>query len=141
MPMNKKIPHDWIDLIKKFQDLGDEKVEVTEEQAKQLLSRSAIAKENEAKNRSEGKKRFEIRALRDIESQEILLQKAIFIDGEHFDWDVDHEALAWAERQGPVFFAAVQKDINNHFLACLSEVVGREIRMVDFQNAMKTGWI
>lgn len=65
----------------------------------------------------------------------------IFVDGELFDWSVDEESVAWAQKQGPEYFAAAQKDIVKHFFESLSEMVGRQITHKQFEIAKKTGWI
>lgn len=70
-----------------------------------------------------------------------MVQKAIFIDGEHFDWSVDEESLKEAAAMGEIYFQAVQKDIAKHFLDSLSEVVGREVTLAEFNQALITGEI
>lgn len=84
------------------------------------------------------KKKFEVRLER---LPDKFFQKNIYIDGELFDWSIDEESFEWAKKQGPEFFEVVKKDIANHFLESLSEMVGRKITLEDFNQALKTGWI
>lgn len=69
------------------------------------------------------------------------IEKAIFIDGELLDWSVDISSLMEAKRMGPVFFRAVQRDIERHFVESVSEVVGRKVTPEEIKNATATGWI
>ena len=69
------------------------------------------------------------------------IEKAIFIDGEFLDWSVDVSSLAEAMQMGPMFFRAVQKDIEKHFTESVSEVLGRRVTTEDIKLATKTGWI
>jgi hypothetical protein len=84
------------------------------------------------------KKKFEVRL---EHTPDGFMQKNIYIDGELFDWSIDEESFEWAKKQGPVFFEATKKDIANHFLESLCEMVGRKITIEDFKLATKTGWI
>jgi hypothetical protein len=79
------------------------------------------------------KKRFELKTNG--------VQKAVFVDGELFDWDVDHASVAEAMRMGPEYFMAAKKDIQKHFLDSLSEMVGRQLTVKDVAIATKQGWI
>jgi hypothetical protein len=67
--------------------------------------------------------------------------EGIFVDGELFDWSINEEDVQWARKQGPEYFAAVQKDIVKHFFECLSEMVGRPVTDKELEKAKKTGWI
>lgn len=85
----------------------------------------------------ENKKRFEVKVRRNGKH----IEKAIFIDGEFFDWTVDQESLREVAKMGPEYLAAAQKDIERHFLQSLSEMVGRDLTAKDFVKALQTGWI
>ena len=69
------------------------------------------------------------------------VEKAIFIDGELLDWSIDIGSLMEAQRMGPQYFAAAQKDIERHFVASVSEVIGQQLTVADIQRAIATGWI
>lgn len=69
------------------------------------------------------------------------IEKAIFIDGEMLDWSVDISSLMEAMKMGPKFYRAAQRDIEQHFTASVSEVVGRHVTAQDIKDAIKTGWI
>lgn len=84
------------------------------------------------------KKKFEVRT---ESTKDGFFQRNIYVDGEFFDWSIDEKSLDWAKNQGPVFFEATKKDIANHFLDSLSEMVGRKITIEEFKLALKTGWI
>jgi hypothetical protein len=84
-----------------------------------------------------GMKRFEVKQ-RTFNGK---IERAIFVDGEHFDWEVDQKSLEWALQQGPEMFAVVQRDIQRHFLESLSEFCHKDITFVEFMQATQTGWI
>ena len=69
------------------------------------------------------------------------VEKAIFIDGELLDWSIDVSSLMEAQRMGPQFFRAAQKDIERHFIESVSEVIGQQLTATDIQRAIATGWI
>lgn len=69
------------------------------------------------------------------------LEKAIFIDGELLDWQVDLASLMDAMKMGPKFFKEIQKDIGEHFVESVSETIGRPVTNEDIKKATKTGWI
>lgn len=93
----------------------------------------------EEKYRDQGKKKFELKISPPDENG--MQERQIFIDGELFDWGIDEHAFAYAKKMGPEYFRAAQIDIAKHFLASLSEVVGREVTYHDLTQAQKTGWI
>jgi hypothetical protein len=68
-------------------------------------------------------------------------EKAIFINGEIFDWKADPKSISDAMRMGPEYMKAAQKDIQKHFLDSLSEIVGRQLTAIDIARASKEGWI
>jgi len=86
----------------------------------------------------DNKKKFEVKMEKTPDG---FFQRNIYVDGEYFDWSIDEQSLDWAKKQGPEFFEVVKKDIANHFLDSLSEMVGRKITFNDFQAALKTGLI
>lgn len=88
--------------------------------------------------RNEGKKKFEVK-LRAGEAGRV--EKAIFIDDELLDWQVDVNALFEAKKMGPAIFHAVQKDVEKHFVESVGEFLGRRVSMEDINSAIKTGWI
>jgi hypothetical protein len=94
--------------------------------------------EKEQKLREEGKKKFEVRTIWDENGFQ---ERAVFVDGEYFDWGIDEEAFDWAVKQGPEYLRIIKMDIAKHFLESLSEMVGRKVTMIDFEQARKTGWI
>ena len=78
-------------------------------------------------------KKFEIKKLNN--------EKAIFIDDEKFDYEVDKKSLEEMKRLGPQYFLAAKADIQKHFLEVISEFVGREIQSKDIAYASQHGWI
>ena len=81
--------------------------------------------------------RFEVK-MRGIGGE---LEKAIFIDGELLDWQVDLASLMDAMKMGPKFFREIQKDIGKHFVESVSETLGRKVTEADIKQATQTGWI
>lgn len=69
------------------------------------------------------------------------LEKAIFIDGELLDWAVDASSLMDAMKMGPIFYKAIQADIEKHFVESVSEVVGRKLTAAEIKQAIQNGWI
>ena len=69
------------------------------------------------------------------------IEKAIFIGGEQLDWAVDASSLMDATQMGPMFFRAVQRDIEKHFVESVSEFVGRKVTPDEIKTAIQTGWI
>lgn len=86
----------------------------------------------------EPKVRFEVKMRND---PRMGIQKAVFIDGEKLDWEVDAQSLAEAMRMGPKFFRAVQRDIERHYVESVSEFIGRKVTAKDIKEAIKTGWL
>ena len=70
-----------------------------------------------------------------------VLEKAIFIDGEILDWQVDITSLMDAMKMGKMYYRAVQRDIEKHFTESVSETIGRKVNAEDIKEAIKTGWI
>jgi len=82
--------------------------------------------------------RFEVKMRND---PSMGIQKAVFIDGEKLDWEVDAQSLMEAMRMGPKFFKVVQRDIERHYVESVSEFIGRQVTATDIKKAIKTGWI
>lgn len=85
-----------------------------------------------------GRKRFQVKMRQGNNGS---IKKAIFIDGELLDWSVDVSSLIEAFKMGPDIFRAAQLDIEKHFVASVSEVVGRHVTSDEIKTAIKTGWI
>ena len=86
----------------------------------------------------EGKKKFEVK-MRAAPGGGV--EKAIFIGGEILDWQVDVNSLMDAMRMGPMYFKAVQRDIERHFVESVSDFVGRKLTADDIKKAIKDGYI
>jgi len=69
------------------------------------------------------------------------VKKAIFIDNELLDWSIDIGSLMEAQRMGPEYFRAAQRDIQKHFVESVSEFVGRKFTAAEIQIATTTGWL
>lgn len=68
-------------------------------------------------------------------------KRAIFIDDELFDWEIDSDSLEKARKMGPQIYAAAVQDIQKHFMDSLSDFMGREITVQEFSEATRTGWL
>ncbi len=88
--------------------------------------------------REQGMKRFEVAVKLHPNGT---IEKGIFIDGEHLDYSIDITAYMAAAKEGLHMKRAVQADIAKHFIACVSEVVGRKVTVQELIEAHKTGWI
>jgi hypothetical protein len=67
--------------------------------------------------------------------------RAIFIDGQKFDFSIDKNSLMQAAQMGNEYFKAAQKDIQKYFIDSLSEVLNRKVTTEEISQAQKTGWI
>lgn len=85
-----------------------------------------------------GLKRFEVK-MRAAKGGGV--EKAIFINGELLDWQIDLMSFAEACKMGPSFKAEAQKDIAKHFIDSVSDVLGRHVTLEQIKTAIKTGWI
>lgn len=85
-----------------------------------------------------GMKRFEVK-MRPAKGGGI--EKAIFIDGELLDWQIDLMSFAEACKMGPAFKLEAQKNIAEHFVESVSDVLGRKVTLEEIKTAIKTGWI
>ena len=85
------------------------------------------------------KKKFEIKM---GINQDHSFSKNIYVDGELFDWSINEKDFQEViKSKDPRLIMAVQQDIAKHFLASLSEFVGKRLTFEDIKNAEKTGWI
>jgi hypothetical protein len=85
-----------------------------------------------------GKKRFEVK-MRPAKGGGI--EKAIFIDDEMLDWQVDLNSYMDAMKMGPHFRREIQRDIEKHFIESVSDFLGRKVTIEEIKEAIKTGWI
>lgn len=69
------------------------------------------------------------------------LEKAIFIDGELLDWQIDMNSYVEACKMGMHFQREAQKSIEKHFVDSVSDTLGRKVTMEEIKVAIKTGWI
>jgi hypothetical protein len=86
----------------------------------------------------EGKKRFEVK-MRAAKGGGI--EKAIFIDEELLDWQIDMNSYIEAMKMGPHFRREIQKSIEEHFIEAVSDTLGRKVTMEEIKQAIQTGWI
>lgn len=85
-----------------------------------------------------GKKRFEVKMRSDNAGG---IEKAIFIDDEILDWQIDTNSFMDAMKMGPKYVRAVQRSIEEHFIDSVSDFLGRKVTMVEIKKAIETGWI
>lgn len=85
----------------------------------------------------EGKKKFEVK----FKNEGGKVVKAIFIDDVMLDYSVDVESLKKISALGVEYKKAALKDIEKHFVECVSEMVGRQVTHPELLQAFKTGWI
>ena len=69
------------------------------------------------------------------------IEKAIFIDGQMLDWQVDLMSYAESMKMGPEYVVEVQKSIAKHFIEAVSDTLGRKVTIDDIKKATETGWI
>ncbi len=86
----------------------------------------------------EGKKRFKVKWYKDTDGK---VKKAVFIDNEIIDYSVDLESLKKISSLGEEYKRIALKDIEKHFMECLSDTVGRKITENELRQAIETGWI
>lgn len=86
----------------------------------------------------EGKKRFEVK-MRKAEGGGI--EKAIFIDDELLDWQIDMNSYMDAMKMGPQYRREIQRNIEKHFIESVSDFLGRKVTMKEIKDAIQTGWI
>jgi hypothetical protein len=88
--------------------------------------------------KEENRKTFEVK-MRQAKGGGI--EKAIFIDGELLDWQVDIESLMEAMKMGAHYYKEIQRDIEKHFVESVSDCVGRKVTAEEIKNAIKDGYI
>jgi len=86
----------------------------------------------------EGKTRFEVK-MRPAKGGGI--EKAIFIDGELLDWQIDMNSYMDAMQMGPMYRREIQRNIEEHFIEAVSDTLGRKVTMEEIKVAIKDGWI
>lgn len=84
------------------------------------------------------KKRFEVK-IRQADGGGI--EKAIFINNEMLDWQVDINSFVDAMKMGPQYVREIQRSIEEHFVSSVSDCLGRNVTMLEIKEAIKTGWI
>lgn len=87
----------------------------------------------------DNKKKFEVK--QHLDPGTGLMRRDIFVDNELFEYEVDKNVLVEAQKLGPGHLQTVQEELRKHFLACLSEFVGKNLVDQDVLTAAKTGWI
>jgi hypothetical protein len=85
-----------------------------------------------------GKKSFEVRMIRGKGGE---IRHAIFIDGEMLDWSIDMHDYLEAMKMGPKYLNAIKHDIVKHFVASVSDFIGRKVTIEELNQARKVGWI
>ena len=84
------------------------------------------------------KKKFEVKMRSDGSGG---IEKAIFIDDEILDWQIDMNSYMDAMRMGPMYQREIQRSIEEHFIDSVSDFLGRKVTMNEIKEAIKTGWI
>lgn len=69
------------------------------------------------------------------------IEKAIFIDNEIMDWQIDLNSYMEAVKMGPMYRREIQRSIEEHFIESVSDTLGRKVTMEEIKVAIKTGWI
>ena len=69
------------------------------------------------------------------------IEKAIFIDGELLDWQIDMNSYLDAMKMGPMYRREIQRSIEEHFIEAVSETLSRKVTMEEIKVAIKDGWI
>jgi len=69
------------------------------------------------------------------------IEKAIFIDGELLDWQIDMNSYMDAMQMGPMYRREIQRNIEEHFIEAVSDTLGRKVTMEEIKVAIKDGWI
>ena len=87
---------------------------------------------------SEGKKKFEVK-MRPTSGGGI--EKAIFIDEELLDWQIDMNSYIDAMKMGPKYRREIQRSIEENFTEAVSDTLGRKVTIEEIKMAIKDGWI
>lgn len=69
------------------------------------------------------------------------VEKAIFIDDEILDWQIDLNSYVDAVKMGPQYMREIQRDIEKHFTESVSDFLERKVTMAEIKTAIKTGLI
>lgn len=80
--------------------------------------------------------KFEIKTIND--------QKAIYIDNELFDWQIDEEELSDAinfANNDQEVKKAIQADIKDFFLQCVKEIINYDINLKQLNEALNSGYL
>lgn len=85
----------------------------------------------------EKRKKFEVKMRLDRG----FIEKAIFIDNEMLDWNMDISSYVECCKMGPSFKYAAQQDIEKHFVESVSDFLGRKVTIDEIKAAIKSGWI
>ena len=93
---------------------------------------------DKAMKEEQPKKKFEVKFRLHPDG---FMEKDVFIGGEKLDWSVNISDYRDASKMGLQFKHAVQEDIAKHFIASVSEFLGRHVTLEEIQEATKTGWI
>ena len=70
--------------------------------------------------------------------------KALYIDGQMFDWYVDRESLAEAKKfaqNDPFIKKSIYADIQSHFMQSFCDFIGRKISLKDLNESLIKGTI
>jgi hypothetical protein len=89
-------------------------------------------------NNEEKKKKFEVK-MRPAKGGGV--EKAIFIDDQLLDWQIDMNSYVDALKMGPQFRREIQKSIEEHFIESVSDTLGRKVTIEEIKTAIQTGWI
>ncbi len=78
-----------------------------------------------------------------IEIQNYDNGKALFIDGEVFDWNIDILEIEKAHQtcKDPAFRRALHAKIQNHFLMCFETFIGKRYSLNEIVEAIEKGEI
>ena len=82
--------------------------------------------------------------IKEHQDEEVGSYRAIFVDGELFDWGINPQELHTAKSfiiQHPEMRKSVMGDIERHFVSCFSEFLGRDITLAEINKALETGEI
>jgi hypothetical protein len=68
--------------------------------------------------------------------------RAIFVDGELFDWEMDLDGLQEAKKfhsGNPILKKSIEGDIQTHFLQSFSEFIGHSITLNEVVEGIRNG--
>lgn len=87
------------------------------------------------------KKKFEVRMRFLGSSPEDGVEKAVFIDGQKLDFNIDVLRFLEAKSKGNKFLIEEQKKIEINFVKCVSNFLGRKVKIEEIKKAILSGWI